>query len=94
MNYREYREEIERIAADAVQESEEYHTDLEDTLHQMIDGHAYIIYTHNAYKVREHTQNWDSYHDVYGDKVEGEHIDQIVTQYAYFAMCADVREIL
>ena len=55
-----------------------------DCLHQAIDAHPFIIYTHSARHVMIHTDNPDAYRDEMGENppsVEAE---------AYFAMMQDI----
>lgn len=57
-----------------------------DALHERIDGHEYIIYTHKARTVLALTGNWDAYQFQYGDAPKDEHVQ------AFAAMIADIHD--
>lgn len=92
---REYRTEIRSIASDVVRECYDPETreprDLDECyeyLTQMIDGHAWVIYTWRARLVLVLTDYPDAYEDDLGERPGS------VEQAAHMAMRADVREML
>lgn len=84
-----YNDEIRSIAEEANEgvKSGEI-TDLDDWLHETIDGHEFVIYTHKARLVLVATDHPDAYEDEYGDE------QHTVEQAAYAAMMRDVRDHL
>ena len=64
-------------------------TDAHDALHETLDGHEYVIYTHKARQVIAHTDNPDYMIEELGADAGGEMFDE---RRAYWAMYADIME--
>ncbi len=82
---KEYFEECRECAKSAIEQAKEYREDIEDVLHEMIDGHEYIIYTHKARLVVAWSENPDAYEDEMGERAPTDEAR------AFFAMRADVQ---
>jgi hypothetical protein len=89
ITYHEYWAEISSIATDL---HEKYNR--QEILHDMIDSHPWIIYTHKAQIVGLHTKNGDAILDVLEDPKPHGSMDRIYRMVAYFAMMADVNDAL
>lgn len=93
---REYREEVKAIAqeiVDRVKSGELSPDDVNDALHESVDGDQWVIYTYRAKLVVAFlSDNGDA---AYDEGMEVDHSDGINwSAMAYFAMCADVRSEL
>lgn len=102
MNYSEYFTECQRLAEDAVElamqslylkASELDASDAWDFVFELVDGHAWIIYTHLALSLLQHTSNEDALFEV-GDLSEVDSASSVYTQLAFWAMRADVLQEL
>jgi hypothetical protein len=78
-----YFDEIRAIVEEAKTKGED---EVEDYLHETIDGHEFVIYTYKARLVMICTDHPDAFEEEMGDKPE------TVEQAAYGAMMADVRD--
>lgn len=85
--------EIRSIAADARKEAREQDADLHDYLHELIDGHQFVIYVHKARAVLLHSSNENAIFEELGSQ-EVESMEELYSKAAYFAMLADVTEEL
>lgn len=83
----EHHEECRSLAREAHKESKARGEDIHDILHEMIDGHEWIIYTWKAQRVLWLSDNSDAMHEETGERGTWE-------QMAYFALVADVRSYL
>ena len=103
ITYSEYQDEISDLAEDLHKEAMEAHPEDEDernsyvydSLHELIDGHSWVIYYSYNAGVLEHSSNPDAYQDVYDDESLGElvkerGVNSLNTTMAYFAMFDDV----
>lgn len=104
MTQADYNTEIEGLASNIAEELIEEHGSREeaedyvyDRIHEIIDGHQWVIYYAYNDEVLRFSGNDDAYLDVY----DNEGIGQIVTEHgldhvgmvrAYFAMSQDVSE--
>lgn len=87
---KQYWKEIRALAKEAdkrVKEGEEP----SDVVHEMVDGHQWIIYTHYLPYVLINTRNEEAAFDAYGE-VSGDHYSALLTPLAYYAMEQDVYE--
>ena len=87
----DYWTEIESLAKQVTAKSRENGTDINDLLHEAIDGHAYVIYTYKARMVCFHSDNEDA---IFEDGCFPEAPESMTSLYplvAYYAMVADVR---
>ena len=66
---------------------------IHDRAHEAVDGSSWIIYTANALKVMEYTDNDEAYEDL-GDIPTGKGWSAIVTYCAFWAMRADLSAAL
>ena len=89
MNASEYAEEITALARSLEEQCQESGSDVSDVLHEMIDGHQWVIYTHLAREVLLHSDNDCEIFDVVGP-VEVSDWGTLFSQAAYFAMVSDV----
>lgn len=90
--YTDYRAAVESLYYDwcervAETEGEAPHY----ALHEIVDGSCWVIYTHAARKVIEHSDNDCAYFDEMG-AVEVSDWSTLLTTAAYFALMADIRE--
>lgn len=105
----QYHQEIKDLASDlydeALAENDNDHDLAEDAifdngmLHQLVDGHQWVIYTYSNDLVARFSDNAEAYRDCY----DNESIGQIVTDkglegmkpiIAYFAMYQDITDAL
>ena len=92
---RAYFATVEAIVEEA-REAEEEGGDVEEFIHESVDGSEWIIYTHKAMKVLQYSDNDNALFDEVG--VEGlkgvRSFSDVVTRLAYFAMVQDVYDRL
>ena len=104
----QYHQEIKDIASDlydeALDQNDNDHDQAEDAifdrmLHELVDGHQWVIYTYSNELVARFSYNAEAYRDCY----DNESIGQIVTDkglegmkpiIAYFAMQQDICDAL
>jgi hypothetical protein len=85
----DYREEINSLVEDAKRGLKSGDiSDLNDWIHETIDGHERIIYTYKARIVMVCTENPDAYRDDMGQNPEKVEVE------AFYAMAADLRDAL
>lgn len=101
-----YNKEIQSLAYDIANELlEEYgdRTEAEDNaydrIHEVIDGHQWIIYYAYNDDVLKFSPNNEAYKDVYDNEslgaiVSEQGVDSLGTMMAYFAMAQDVSEAM
>ena len=99
MNHQEYWTEIKEIAAWASDNrptdlggqglASEYGEDCDqyDALHETLDGHQWVIYTHKARAVIAHTDNPNALMDEFGSDAGGDMFDE---RRAFCAMMQDI----
>lgn len=91
MESHEYWDEIESLAQQVTKEAREYKRDVHEVLHEMIDGHGWVIYCRFPPFVLAYSPNDSA---MWEEGLEGgitSH-DEYMTRAAYCAMIADVRE--
>ena len=89
--YREYWETVKRYAESALDTTEySEDTDVDDRVHEMVDGSEWVIMYWRNLKVLEHTRNFDAFDEVGCAGFDS--LQKVITQGAYFAMVADVQE--
>lgn len=94
ITYNEYYKQTQAIVDELLERLDdgEFNDDeLDDQLHEAIDRHEYIIYTGKSLAVLVHSNNWTEIDDM---EHEFQDMSSTVTVAAYWAMLADVREIL
>jgi hypothetical protein len=95
ITYKEYNEEIKRLADEIQAEVNEHGGDLYDLAHQAVDGHQWVVYyTHNNDLVYI-SDNADAWEDVYsrediGALVVDRGIYGAQSVQAFFAMLTDL----
>lgn len=105
----DYKTEIAQLAEDIVDEIVAENADVDDELgimdlaseriHEIVDGHEWIIYTRHHRDVYDHTTNPEAYQDVYDNHEIGrivandgvEHLEMIM---AFFGMLYDVTDMV
>ena len=100
----EVRSIADSIAQDALEQSEGDRSDADDLindslLHEAVDGHELVIYHAGNDTVLRHSSNDEAYRDCYSDAdlgklVAEKGLDANKTVMAFFALEADVREVL
>ena len=88
----EYWGEIEALAKSITKEARDEDRDIEDVLHETIDGHQFVIYTYQARHVAFHTANEDAIFDIDDTLPSVSSMSELYSIVAYHAMCADVRD--
>jgi hypothetical protein len=89
--YREYWETVKHYAESALDTTEySEDTDVDDRVHEMVDGSEWVIYYWRNLKVLEHTRHFDACDESAMCAVDS--LQASITQGAYFAMFADVQE--
>ena len=78
------------LTADLIEE----HINDNGLINELVDGHQFIIYTHEALQVMEHTDNSSYLTDNIGDIERGLDWNTIVTRFAYWAMYGDIMDAL
>ena len=94
-NQRAYFAHVQAIANEARrQEGEGY--DLTESIHEQVDGSAFIIYTYKALKVLEYTSNEDAIFEELGrDALSGvDSFSDAITRMAFYVMMQDVYDHL
>tara|TARA_R100000781_G_scaffold36123_1_gene25657 strand:- start:1723 stop:2025 length:303 start_codon:yes stop_codon:yes gene_type:complete len=81
------REELESIGADS-----DDHEEINTAIHEIVDGHPFIIYYHQAKHVMVHTDNLEAIEDVGLDGFDD--INKLIATTAFFAMVADIHETM
>lgn len=93
----DYRDYVDSLADDiAVSVKAGDCDDVTDAIHEQVDGSSWIIYTRLAPKVLEYSRNDGAMEDegMCPESMPSGGLDTLITQAAYFAMCADVRDEL
>ena len=105
ITYKEYQDEISDLAEDLYKEAGEEHPEDEDDrnkfmrerLHEIADGHQWIIDNTYNLSVYEHSSNPDMYQDIYGNDDLGAIVSEqgLNTPHrtiAYWAMQDDIEQ--
>lgn len=88
ISYKEYWREVKSLAKQAKKEKRAGY-DPTDIVHELVDGHQWIIYTAYNPFVLIHSQNEDALFDSMGSS-EFESYSDAMAKMAYFALEADV----
>ena len=104
-NKQEYYKEIQDLAhdiwAEALDQSDndkdEAQELINDLVHEVVDGHQWVIYYHYHDQVIRYSMNSDAYLDIYdneslGDYVRDNGVDGLNTMMSYWAMQQDVTD--
>ncbi len=89
-----YYEEIRNIADNLAQETGGDADVASERVHETVDGHQWIIYTHYNAQVLQCSSNEGAYFDSYGPLEGCESYSDVVVKLAFAAMCQDVYEEL
>ena len=89
----EYWAHVKDLAREIITESKEYDRDIDDVMHEYIDGDRWVFMTYLAQKVIEYSPNDCEYFDNFG-AVEVSDWSSLFTSAAYFALRADVYEAI
>jgi len=104
----EYHKEINDLAADlyseALEQNDNDHESAIDAihdhlLHELVDGHQWVIYTYSSELVERFSDNAEAFMDVYdnesiGALVADQGLDALKPIIAYFAMYQDISDHL
>ena len=92
---KEYFADVLAIAEEAIQ-AEHEGGDLNDVVHENVDSSQWVIYTFRAKKVLEFSSNDDAaFEEMGNDALSGcDSYSDVCTRLAYFAMCADVNDVV
>lgn len=91
----DYLKTVKSVAQGIKEEYENYgDTDIEQMIHEQVDGNHYIIYYHANLIVLQNSDNADAIDDVGMEIDTSQGWQNILTQVAYFAMEQDVRDAL
>ena len=98
MTYQDYWTEVRELAdyfSEGGRWTEDYgqDTDINDAMHETIDGHAYIIYYTEAHDVLKFSPNDNAYYEEMGENPAGGY-NEMAPPMAYFAMLADIRDYI
>jgi hypothetical protein len=87
-----YRNEIRDLATEAVQESREQERDVQDIIHEVVDGHQWIIYYSYNLSVLQHTDHCDAAAEIGGleDILRSRGVQGLMSYLACAAMIEDV----
>lgn len=92
---KEYWGTVKAIAQDIKDEYKQYgDTDVEELIVQHVDGSEYIIYYHKNLEVLQNSDNADAIDEVGAEIDTSKGWQNILTQVAFYAMEADVRDAL
>ncbi len=89
-----YYEEIRNIADNLAQETGGDTDVASERVHETVDGHQWIIYTHYNAQVLHCSRNEGAYFDAYGPLEGCESYSDVTVKLAFAAMCQDVHEEL
>lgn len=91
MTKQEYWQGVKDVAEWIAEECEENGTDQEEALHDAIDSHENVIYYAKAAEVMIYTDNANAMQEVAALDTDTADWWKITTQFAFYAMSADVR---
>ena len=104
----EYSKELKSIASDLINDTIECLKEYDDyidadlvmdyirdngLIHNIVDGHNYVIYTQSAYELLSVSDNDNAYFDEMGSLTSNSFCE-VITTLAFFAMSADLDEAL
>lgn len=87
----QYANECSDIARELVDECNADEEQMQDRLHETIDGHQWIIYTFHNMQVLQHSKNEDAYFDDFGT-LTAESFSDAMVKMAFAAFMRDVQE--
>jgi hypothetical protein len=89
----EYYAEIRALAQEARQRSYEDGQDIQEVVHELVDGHQWVIYTHYGLQVLQYSRHENAYFDTFGP-LTADTFCSVMAKLTYAAMEADVQETL
>ena len=93
MTLSEYIQEIKSLATDIIAESADSDVYMTDMVDEYVDAHQWIIYSCHNIDVLKHSKNAD-YACSMGLLGEVSHWDRLLTVSAYYAMRADIIDVM
>lgn len=93
MTESEYYNQIRDLMDELVSECEGDEDKIQDTIHETVDGHHWLIYTHHNIEVLQHSTNHDAYFDTFGP-LEADGFSDAMLKMAYAAMYQDCQDEL
>jgi hypothetical protein len=92
----DYRETCRTIAAEAIRTAQREGVEEQDAIHKSVDGSEWIIYHGRARFVCRVSQNEDAIIDQMGSEAFASvsSVQECLTRAAYWAMLADVQDVL
>lgn len=92
ISQQEYWDEVRNLAKEAHDMVVEDETrDLGDMIHELVDGHEWVIYTAYNFDVLKHTESDSEIEDLFGDEKVGDGWHALLGKAAYAALAGDVR---
>ena len=90
---------MKNLAQSIVHECISYGSDVNDIIHEWVDGDSWIIYTFYYDQIMRFSANDDAYLDVYnpedlGNLIIDKGLDGVNQARAFFALEADVRDVI
>jgi hypothetical protein len=89
----QYWAEINELAQDAFNEKDNYE-DRIDYVHELVDGHQWVIYNAYHFDVLKHCSDENAYFENFGEAPTGSNVHEILIKLVYAAMEQDVLEAL
>ena len=87
----DYQAELERIALDTVKEAVATGYDARDIASEVIGGHEWVIYTHQAQQVLDESNSTDEAYELVSECMPKLY-SEFISQMAYWCMERDVQE--
>ena len=99
LKQKSYNEGVKSLASDIIEECISYGSDLNDIIHESVDGDSWIIYTFYYDQIMRFSANDDAYLDVYnpedlGNLIIDKGLDGVNQARAFFALESDVRHAI
>ena len=107
LSRQEYHKEINEIALDlwnkaledANDDKDEAQDLVHDWIHELVDGHQWVIWNYYHNLILHHSSNDEAYLDVYddaslGELVKDKGVDGLHMTMAYFAMTQDIQDAI
>ncbi len=101
---KEYWQEVRSLAISILDDAWEQHPSeddqrereefMSDRLHEDVDGHQWIIYTHYNVQVLHCAHNPEAYWDQMGEAPQAENYGQLMAVLAYSALQEDVAQVV
>jgi len=86
---REYTDEIESIAKAIIEDNEDL-SDYQDLVHEYVDGHQWIIYTHYHLQIYANCDVEQGKDEMPAELLDGKDIDSAIQSVVFYQMVYDV----